>query len=109
MLQRERKGSYLGQTVRLTKQVVELDLELIRRAAARPTKSSTTADVCLIELGGAVGSELSEKAVVGIALGLAFGFRTPETGDRDFQLQARVRLSCVKEITFRRLGRRDPP
>ena len=55
MLQGEREGKYLGQTVRLTKQVVDLDVELIRRAAALPTSNGRSAEVCLIELGGAVG------------------------------------------------------
>lgn len=54
VLQNERQHKYLGQTVRLTKQAVELDVELITRAAECPTCRGK-ADVCLIELGGAVG------------------------------------------------------
>ena len=48
VLKKERSGAYLGETVRFSKQLVELDIEFIERAAQK-------ADVCLIELGGAVG------------------------------------------------------
>ena len=58
VLHNERQHKYLGQTVRLTKQVVELDVELITRAAESPTGRGR-ADVCLIELGGAVGQSLT--------------------------------------------------
>ena len=58
VLQNERQHKYLGQTVRLTKQAVELDVELITRAAECPTCRGK-ADVCLIELGGAVGQRLT--------------------------------------------------
>ena len=54
MLQNERKGKYLGETVRFSKQVVNLELDFITTAAALPIDGSN-AEVCLVELGGSVG------------------------------------------------------
>ena len=54
MLQNERKGKYLGETVRFSKQLVNLELDFITTAAALPIDGSN-AEVCLVELGGSVG------------------------------------------------------
>ena len=63
VLQNERKGKYLGETVRFSKQVVKLELDLITEAAALPIDGSN-AEVCLVELGGSVGGA-AECGVLG--------------------------------------------
>jgi len=56
VIERERRGDYLGKTVQVVPHITNEIQEWIERVAATPTDgSSETPDVCVIELGGTVG------------------------------------------------------
>ena len=50
VIEKERRGDYLGQTVQIIPHVVREIVDLMRGAA-----ESASADICLVELGGTVG------------------------------------------------------
>lgn len=52
VLQRERRGGYLGKTVQIVPHIVDAIKDRIRRVAKTPVDgSSVEPDVCIIELG----------------------------------------------------------
>ncbi|CAN7118907.1 unnamed protein product [Brassica rapa subsp. narinosa] len=56
VLEKERKGDYLGKTVQVVPQITDAIQEWIERAARIPVDGqSGPADVCVIELGGTIG------------------------------------------------------
>uniref|UniRef100_A0A0D3DF62 CTP synthase n=2 Tax=Brassica oleracea var. oleracea TaxID=109376 RepID=A0A0D3DF62_BRAOL len=56
VLEKERKGDYLGKTVQVVPHITDAIQEWIERAARIPVDGqSTPADVCVIELGGTIG------------------------------------------------------
>ncbi|KAM5368779.1 hypothetical protein ACJZ2D_009333 [Fusarium nematophilum] len=56
VLQKERRGGYLGRTVQIVPHVVDMILEWIKRVAKVSVDGSgEEPDVCIIELGGTVG------------------------------------------------------
>ncbi|KMT09930.1 hypothetical protein BVRB_5g121470 [Beta vulgaris subsp. vulgaris] len=56
VLERERKGDYLGKTVQVVPHITDAIKESIQRVANIPVDGSNeSADVCVIELGGTVG------------------------------------------------------
>ena len=62
VIERERKGEYLGKTVQVVPHITNAIGDWIERVATSPVKSGTNpdddgceADVCVIELGGTVG------------------------------------------------------
>ena len=62
VIERERKGEYLGKTVQVVPHVTNAIGDWIERVATSPVKSGTNpedegneADICVIELGGTVG------------------------------------------------------
>ncbi|RYP55926.1 hypothetical protein DL769_010014 [Monosporascus sp. CRB-8-3] len=56
VLQKERRGGYLGKTVQIVPHVVDMILDWIKRVAKVPVDGSgEEPDVCIIELGGTVG------------------------------------------------------
>jgi len=56
VLQKERRGGYLGVTVQIVPHVVDCIKDWIRNVAKRPVDGSNEEpDVCIIELGGTVG------------------------------------------------------
>lgn len=56
VIEKERKGIYLGKTVQMVPHVAEEITTWIERVAATPTDSSDIPpDVCIVELGGTVG------------------------------------------------------
>ncbi|CAO2818751.1 unnamed protein product [Amaranthus hypochondriacus] len=56
VLERERKGDYLGKTVQVVPHITDAIKEWIQRVANIPVDGKTDpADVCVIELGGTVG------------------------------------------------------
>ena len=62
VIERERKGEYLGKTVQVVPHITTEISEWIERVATSPVKSGTNpddegceADICVIELGGTVG------------------------------------------------------
>lgn len=58
VIEKERRGDYLGKTVQVVPHITDAIQEWIERAAAIPVDndgSSAPADVCVIELGGTIG------------------------------------------------------
>jgi CTP synthase len=62
VIERERKGEYLGKTVQVVPHITNAIGDWIERVATSPVKSGTNpedegneADICVIELGGTVG------------------------------------------------------
>ena len=56
VIERERKGDYLGKTVQVVPHISDAIQEWIQRVAQVPVDGSgSAADVCVIELGGTVG------------------------------------------------------
>lgn len=54
VLDDERKGKYIGQTVQYVPHVTNTIIEMIKEAAYFPI-NNTTPDICIIELGGTIG------------------------------------------------------
>jgi CTP synthase len=56
VIERERKGDYLGKTVQVVPHVTDAIQDWIERVAQIPVdETKETPDVCIIELGGTVG------------------------------------------------------
>ncbi|XP_064405110.1 CTP synthase 2-like isoform X1 [Halichondria panicea] len=56
VIQKERKGDYLGKTVQVVPHVTDAIQEWVQRVARIPVgKNDETPDICVIELGGTIG------------------------------------------------------
>lgn len=56
MIDKERRGDYLGRTVQVVPHITDAIQEWIERVAAIPVDGKEgPADVCVIELGGTIG------------------------------------------------------
>ncbi|EGD73065.1 CTP synthase 1 [Salpingoeca rosetta] len=55
VIQKERRGDYLGKTVQVVPHVTDEIQNWVERVAARPNSDGESADVCIIELGGTIG------------------------------------------------------
>lgn len=55
VIDRERKGDYLGKTVQVVPHITNAIQEWVTRVAETPVNGNERADVCIIELGGTVG------------------------------------------------------
>jgi CTP synthase len=55
VIEKERRGDYLGGTVQIIPHITNQIKECIRKAADEPLNSSGVADICLVEVGGTVG------------------------------------------------------
>jgi hypothetical protein len=56
VIERERKGDYLGKTVQVVPHVTDAIVDWIQRVARIPVdETNETPDVCIVELGGTVG------------------------------------------------------
>ncbi|MBN1431705.1 MAG: CTP synthase (glutamine hydrolyzing) [Methanomicrobiaceae archaeon] len=55
VIEKERRGDYLGATVQIIPHITNEIKECIRNAASNPLEDGSTADVCLVEVGGTVG------------------------------------------------------
>jgi len=55
VIEKERRGDYLGSTVQIIPHITDEIKACIRTAAEQPTTNGRTADVCLVEVGGTVG------------------------------------------------------
>lgn len=55
VLQRERKGSYLGKTVQVVPHITDAIQEWITRVATTPDHNGALPEICVIELGGTIG------------------------------------------------------
>lgn len=55
VLEKERKGAYLGKTVQVVPHVTDAIQEWIMRVATTPDQNGEVPEICVIELGGTVG------------------------------------------------------
>ncbi|KAL5457407.1 hypothetical protein EMCRGX_G034659 [Ephydatia muelleri] len=55
VIEKERKGSYLGKTVQVIPHITDAIQEWVERVARVPVSGDKIPDVCVIELGGTVG------------------------------------------------------
>lgn len=55
VLEKERKGTYLGKTVQVVPHVTDAIQDWIMRVAATPDKDGNVPEICVIELGGTIG------------------------------------------------------
>lgn len=55
VLEKERKGSYLGKTVQVVPHITDAIQEWIMRVATTPDQNGLIPEICVIELGGTVG------------------------------------------------------
>ena len=55
VIEKERKGEYLGKTVQIIPHITDQIIDFITAAANEKLFSGTAADVCLVEIGGTVG------------------------------------------------------
>lgn len=55
VIEKERRGDYLGATVQIIPHITNEIRECIRKAASNPLEDGLQADVCLVEVGGTVG------------------------------------------------------
>ena len=55
VIEKERRGDFLGETVQIIPHITDRIKWCIKNAAEEPFPDGTTADVCLVEVGGTVG------------------------------------------------------
>ncbi|XP_017862918.1 PREDICTED: CTP synthase isoform X3 [Drosophila arizonae] len=55
VIEKERKGDYLGQTVQVVPHITNAIQEWVARVAEKPVKGSSKPQVCIVELGGTIG------------------------------------------------------
>lgn len=55
VIQKERKGDYLGKTVQVVPHITNSVQEWVERVSLNPMHDNNEADVCIIELGGTIG------------------------------------------------------
>jgi len=55
VIDKERKGDYLGKTVQVVPHITNAIMDWVTRVAETPVEDDEKADVCVIELGGCVG------------------------------------------------------
>lgn len=55
VLEKERKGSYLGKTVQVVPHITDAIQEWIMRVATTPDRDGNVPEICVIELGGTIG------------------------------------------------------
>ncbi|PWR75163.1 CTP synthase [Methanospirillum stamsii] len=55
VINKERKGDFLGQTVQIIPHITDQIKECIRSAAEEPVFNGKPADICIVEVGGTVG------------------------------------------------------
>jgi CTP synthase len=55
VIEKERRGDFLGETVQIIPHITDQIKTCIRQAAEEPFPDGTKADVCLVEVGGTVG------------------------------------------------------
>jgi len=55
VIEKERRGDFLGATVQIIPHITDEIKHCIHRAAREPVNGNSTADVCMVEVGGTVG------------------------------------------------------
>lgn len=55
VIEKERRGDYLGKTVQVVPHITDAIQEWVERVAQRPVKGDKQPQVCVVELGGTIG------------------------------------------------------
>lgn len=55
VIEKERRGDYLGKTVQVVPHITDAIQEWVERVAQRPVKNDCKPQVCIVELGGTIG------------------------------------------------------
>lgn len=55
VIERERRGDYLGKTVQVVPHITDAIQEWVEKVAQRPVKGDKLPQVCIVELGGTIG------------------------------------------------------
>ncbi|GAB0094275.1 CTP synthase [Sergentomyia squamirostris] len=55
VIEKERRGDYLGKTVQVVPHITDAIAEWVERVAHQPVKGTTQPQVCIVELGGTIG------------------------------------------------------
>lgn len=55
VIEKERRGDYLGKTVQVVPHITDAIQEWVEKVAQRPVKGEKKPQVCVIELGGTIG------------------------------------------------------
>lgn len=85
VIEKERKGEYLGKTVQVVPHITDAIQEWVERVAHDPVDSNAVPQVCIIELGGTIGD------IEGMPFVEAF---------RQFQFRVKLENFCVAHVSL---------
>lgn len=66
IIDKERKGDYLGATVQVIPHFTDILQDILQKTAAIPVEPGTEPNLCIIELGGTVGDIISAPFIEGL-------------------------------------------
>lgn len=85
VIERERRGDYLGKTVQVVPHITDAIQEWVEKVAKQPVKGNTQPQVCIVELGGTIGD------IEGMPFVEAF---------RQFQFRVKRENFCVAHVSL---------
>lgn len=85
VIEKERRGDYLGKTVQVVPHITDAIQEWVERVAQRPVKGGKEPKVCIVELGGTIGD------IEGMPFVEAF---------RQFQFRVKRENFCVAHVSL---------
>lgn len=85
VIEKERRGDYLGKTVQVVPHITDAIQEWVERVAVQPVKANTKPQVCIVELGGTIGD------IEGMPFVEAF---------RQFQFRVKRENFCVAHVSL---------
>uniref|UniRef100_A0A1L8DXU2 CTP synthase n=1 Tax=Nyssomyia neivai TaxID=330878 RepID=A0A1L8DXU2_9DIPT len=85
VIEKERKGDYLGKTVQVVPHITDAIQEWVERVAQQPVKGTAKPQVCIVELGGTIGD----------IEGMAF-----VEGFRQFQFKVKRENFCCAHVSL---------
>ncbi|XP_031623215.1 CTP synthase [Contarinia nasturtii] len=85
VIEKERRGDYLGKTVQVVPHITDAIQEWVEKVAQRPVKGDKKPQVCIVELGGTIGD------IEGMPFVEAF---------RQFQFRVKRENFCVAHVSL---------
>lgn len=85
VIERERRGDYLGKTVQVVPHITDAIQEWVEKVAQRPVRENAKPQVCVVELGGTIGD------IEGMPFVEAF---------RQFQFRVKRENFCVAHVSL---------
>ncbi|TMW53750.1 hypothetical protein DOY81_001155 [Sarcophaga bullata] len=85
VIEKERKGEYLGKTVQVVPHITDAIQEWVERVAETPVRGNSKPQVCIVELGGTIGD------IEGMPFVEAF---------RQFQFRVKRENFCVAHVSL---------